>query len=463
MLEEKDEYFEKNSSSRLINLVNIVYDDEFVHIINKLSSSIKTYFKMAKKTISEINDNLSNLINDSLFIKCIINEISTNNTIPNIESIPMKIESILQKKGNIDNNINYLDVNLNSFFDEAKKLFKTMKNTRNKKINEVINNSGQNQNSPNKSNHTIQVSQLRSPLFNNNNILNNSNNKKRVRSTSGKKRSKTLELKKKLINKNIFLTESNYDLALNVIKFLENLVELQEDILNHSLNVKDKKKKFEIEKRRLREQAKCIIEKDNKIQEEFHTMSIKQLYDEKINQSKENEKNEKKIQTLQKKILKLEDNNNKLSNDLSYLSDMKNSAFEKGNSIEKMENEMKSIKNMYEEQIVHNSQLNNENQKLNQQYNSLGEKYLDINQQFEKMNKENNDMKKSLKIKENELIDLNKKIKQLKEKNILNEKHIKEKELSINHLMKNISELKSSKDKNVNDSIQKKCYIIRKK
>ena len=64
MIKNKDEYFEKNSSSRLINLVNIVYDDEFVHIINKLSSSIKTYFKMAKKTISEINDNLSNLINN---------------------------------------------------------------------------------------------------------------------------------------------------------------------------------------------------------------------------------------------------------------------------------------------------------------------------------------------------------------------------------------------------------------
>ena len=306
MLEEKDEYFEKNSSSRLINLVNIVYDDEFVHIINKLSSSIKSYYKMTKNIISDINENLSNLINDSLYIKCIFNEISINNAIPNIETIPMKIESILQKKGNIDNNLNYLDVNLNSFFDDAKRLFKTMKNTRNKKINEVMQNPEKNESSLNKSNHTIQVSQLRSPLFNNNNILNSSNNKKRMRSSSGKKRSKTLELKKKLINNNIFLTESNYDLALNVIKFLENLVELQEDILNHSLNVKDKKKKFEIEKRRLREQAKCIIEKDNKIQEEFHTMSIKQLYDEKINQSKENEKNEKKIQTLQKKILKLE-------------------------------------------------------------------------------------------------------------------------------------------------------------
>ena len=302
MLEEKDEYFEKNSSSRLINLVNIVYDDEFVHIINKLSSSIKSYYKMTKNIISDINENLSNLINDSLYIKCIFNEISINNAIPNIETIPMKIESILQKKGNIDNNLNYLDVNLNSFFDDAKRLFKTMKNTRNKKINEVMQNPEKNESSLNKSNHTIQVSQLRSPLFNNNNILNSSNNKKRIRSSSGKKRSKTLELKKKLINNNIFLTESNYDLALNVIKFLENLVELQEDILNHSLNVKDKKKKFEIEKKRLREQAKSIIENDNKIQEEFHTMRIKQLYEEKINQSKENEKNEKKIQTLQKKF-----------------------------------------------------------------------------------------------------------------------------------------------------------------
>ncbi len=44
------------------------------------------------------------------------------------------------------------------------------------------------------------------------------------------------------MNNNILLTNSNYDLALNVIKVLENLVELQEDILNHFINVKYKKK-----------------------------------------------------------------------------------------------------------------------------------------------------------------------------------------------------------------------------
>ena len=43
------------------------------------------------------------------------------------------------------------------------------------------------------------------------------------------------------MNNNILLTNSNYDLALNVIKVLETLVELQEDILNYFLNVKDKK------------------------------------------------------------------------------------------------------------------------------------------------------------------------------------------------------------------------------
>ena len=39
-------YEDNNSISGLINLANVVYDDEFVQIINKLSSSIKSYFKL---------------------------------------------------------------------------------------------------------------------------------------------------------------------------------------------------------------------------------------------------------------------------------------------------------------------------------------------------------------------------------------------------------------------------------
>ena len=82
MFYERDDYFNKNTSSTgIINLVNVIYDDEFVQIINKLSNSIKSYFKITKKTISELNDNLTNLNNDVLFSKNIINDISSNNLI----------------------------------------------------------------------------------------------------------------------------------------------------------------------------------------------------------------------------------------------------------------------------------------------------------------------------------------------------------------------------------------------
>ena len=34
------------NSNTVINLVNIIYDDEFVSLINNLSSSLKDYFKL---------------------------------------------------------------------------------------------------------------------------------------------------------------------------------------------------------------------------------------------------------------------------------------------------------------------------------------------------------------------------------------------------------------------------------
>ena len=96
MFYERDDYFNKNTSSTgIINLVNVIYDDEFVQIINKLSNSIKSYFKITKKTIGEMNESLLNINNDSLFTKCVINDISMNDSISKIESLLERIEFIL--------------------------------------------------------------------------------------------------------------------------------------------------------------------------------------------------------------------------------------------------------------------------------------------------------------------------------------------------------------------------------
>ncbi len=171
------------------------------------------------------------------------------------------------------------------------------------------------------------------------------------------------------MNNNILLTDSNYDLALNVIKFLETLAELQEEILNYFLNIKDKKK-FENEKRKLREQAKSIIKNNNKSKEEFHTICVKKLYEENSIKAKNIENKERTIEKLKSENCKLEDINNKLSNDLDYLSEYKFSTIEKGNTIEKKKKDMENMKNKYKEQIfqLNNSELKEEYQKLNCQY-----------------------------------------------------------------------------------------------
>ncbi len=111
-----------------------------------------------------------------------------------------------------------------------------------------------------------------------------------------------MNIKNKFLHHGLILTKSNFDLALNVIKFLENLVEIQDDILNNSLNLKDKKIKFEIEKKKLREQAKSIINNDTQLKEKFHSLKIKKLYEENNLITLENEKNEKIIENLKKKF-----------------------------------------------------------------------------------------------------------------------------------------------------------------
>ena len=445
MFYERDDYFNKNTSSTgIINLVNVIYDDEFVQIINKLSNSIKSYFKITKKTISELNDNLTNLNNDLLFSKNIINDISSNNLISKNESLPERIESILKIKGKIDNNVNHLDTNLISFFDEAKKLFKEMKTTRLRKKNEIINNietKNKKNISAKKKFNTININRT---LDFNNTSLNISNSKKiRSKSESSNQKNNSMKIKKKFLHHGIILTKSNFDLSLNVIKFLENLVEIQDDILNNSLNLKDKKIKFEIEKKKLREQAKSIINNDTQLKEKFHSLKIKKLYEENNLITLENEKNEKIIENLKKKILKLENKNNKLSNEKGIILDKSYSSVEKGKIFEKIKK--KNMKNIQSD----NSQSKDEYQKLNQQYNNLSDKFLDTNQKFEKSFIELN---KKCRNKEN---DLSKQIKYERDKNLSLEKMINEKDKIIKELMKLLSELKIKKE---NHLIKKNLY-----
>ena len=129
-----------NSKNHIINFVNIIYDDEFVSLINNLSSSLKDYLKFLKNILNNIHEIISTLSNQTLYSKCLINEcISYNkNNTEKMLQLSDRIDIIENNKKILDNNISLIEVNMSSFLDKAKILFKKMKVTRNTKLNNSI-------------------------------------------------------------------------------------------------------------------------------------------------------------------------------------------------------------------------------------------------------------------------------------------------------------------------------------
>ena len=131
-----------NSNNTVINLVNIIYDDEFVSLINNLSSSLKDYFKLLNKLLGNIKEIIATLSNQTLYSKCLLNECITsyqnNNNAEKLIQLSDRIDIIDNNKKLLNDNISLIEVNMSSFLDKAKVLFKKMKMTRNSKLNNTI-------------------------------------------------------------------------------------------------------------------------------------------------------------------------------------------------------------------------------------------------------------------------------------------------------------------------------------
>ena len=123
---------EANESYRQISkFKEIILDDEFIGYINTLSDSIKEFYKVSKNVNKNINilfklaeDELNNsesVINSFLRQQININDISS------ISGINERLRDIL---GNLQMNLLSEEKNINFFFEDAKLLFKNMKEKR---------------------------------------------------------------------------------------------------------------------------------------------------------------------------------------------------------------------------------------------------------------------------------------------------------------------------------------------
>ena len=151
--------FNNKTTTNYLDTKNLKFinDEEFIFMINALSSNIKDYFKNSKRGLSHIKSSSDTSIDQLLNCKSNISDLFLQlnnscinpinprysqkpNNIANVKekSLKEKLSSILDKmdnfnelSGSINNDVKFLELNSNKFYDEAKLIFKKLKQIHN--------------------------------------------------------------------------------------------------------------------------------------------------------------------------------------------------------------------------------------------------------------------------------------------------------------------------------------------
>ena len=404
-----------------------------------------------------------------------------------LDLINDRLNKIEELKENMNQNIKSSEIELISFYEESKSILQKMKifykygkiinekkfqnleelnilknkyskllNENNRlKVNLKINNSFQNQNQMNSSSVTKNRKNFINLSINNPQRINSCSKscaKKYNMSASYSKNKRAPKININSIKKECYNNNNNpsknknmenmginiiVDLADMILKFLNDMKNLQEYIMKKNIGVKELKKTFETSKKNLKLFCEKIIRNKN------YPDKIKNINIKNINYNPKNSKSKEK-NNFETKINKLE-----------------NALIEKNNKIKSLE---KDIASYIEKNNILIKQNNELNKKIKNNNNDLNSNLININTLKEKQNKllaelkEKNDKIKDLnsKLKEqvnkyNELlliIEENNKLKEQINKNNNDDKNFAE--------IKNIlSTLNDTCNKNINELINK--------
>ena len=165
-------YCNSQKTKSIINLSNVVYDQNFVALINSLSSHIKIFYQKIKKILEDIrniNSSLGSQTSHSKFLaKGIM--VKNNNFVERYRQLCDRIDMISESKKILDDNFSLINNNLSIFITDVKQIFKKMKNIRIQKINEAFNKTKKIEDMEVNNNY------INNNIFSENNIFNINNN-----------------------------------------------------------------------------------------------------------------------------------------------------------------------------------------------------------------------------------------------------------------------------------------------
>ena len=404
-----------------------------------------------------------------------------------LDIINNRLNKIEELKENMNQNIKSSEIELISFYEECKSILHKMKifykygkiinekkyqnleelnNLKNKyskllnennrlKVNLKINNSFQNQNQMNSSSVTKNRKNYINLTMNNlqrNNSCSKSCAKKYNMSASYSKNKRTSKininsLKKEYHNNSRLSTKNKnmdniginliVDLADMILKFLNDMKNLQEYIMKKNIGIKDLKKTFEISKKNLKLFCEKIIKNKNN-PDKLKNINIKNIKkNPKNSKSKEKNNLEIKINQLEKTLIEKNNKIKSLENDIQLYLEKNNQLIKQNNELNK---KIKNSNNDNNSNLINIKTLKEQQNKLSIELEEKNEKIKDLNTKLkEQINKYN----EVILIKEE-----NNKLKEQQNKHNIDNKNFSE--------IKNIlSTLNDSCNKKINELINK--------
>ena len=429
----------------------MIYNDEFVGLLNGLNESIKEYSKVSKINIAEANNCFSFYEKLGKSMELLIEEMNNTNSYEKINEVIGKISRINEIMSSLQMNTNSNNKNLSLFLEDAKIVFKKMKMKRKEKIQEInnynANNSSRINDSFSRSFNFKQQSNLSKQFL----MKNNYKIKKIIKKNSeflkktnpdisslqniNKISSQIAKLINELTDFTLIIKEINpqasdkYNhLQINIKKYLDILMKIVKSSLLFSNNitekqvygsVRNKSVPKEIEQRKkinpINWKKNFVLNSQLNINKNniFHTLNNEYDIKQKTNTEEEN-----KIQKLQNQI-----NNLKIS-----LINSKKQIHEKDKIIMNLKNISQNITNtsidMNKILKIKDNQIINLQQKLKLYKNNEDNQIMDLDSKFQAKSNQNKIKNKEVYLPKTNLNN-NKEIINLKNANLENKKEIK--------------------------------------
>ena len=425
-----------------LNLVQVIYDDDIVSIINAMSTRIKEFYINNKQRMQYINNLHSSIMNRMLLIKTIIHENTindgdySNNKNTFMNNIMNNVDKAIDIHNTLSESIAQVNNDSNTLIEDVKEYCKQIKYKRRKKIEDLVNKNNNTETHINVLDNKSKQNESNTPKTN---ITKRNNNNKTNTFTSV-----TRSISNRDNNK--LQKQAQCSLANNILQFLIDISPL--------LN-KQTHPQLDTFKQEIQSQANKILIKDYSSSfssENYHYTALTKYQQDNQHKVSLLDKANTQINTLQSQLTTITNETNDIKSHLSKLSTITLSSIDQNALITSLQTEILSLKNELsstQQQLTEQTSLlqasnsNNTTQtnKLKDELTKMTSLYNDKLNKVNKLQTEINTLNKTLKTNNDKITSL--------------ETNIKDNDIRISKYQKQIKQIQTQRSKDANKYIHK--------